>query len=230
MMQAILQWLINHKRIAVDAILSLCVALSLIWGITTHNKNKKLSESLELAQNNIEAYQGVVSASQQANNVLKLDISNLRQYNDKLLHKVDSVMDANNIKSKNVSTIATQGQSINVYGSKGVGGQVILPKDTIITKDTVYIQDRIINDSIIFNDLTKAYYKINSDSIQIRLDIHNSQYLYIYKKKEYKNKKNFFQRLFTFDWKKITKYKYKIVNTNDLIKEDSVRIIENIEK
>lgn len=230
MMQAILQWLINHKRIAVDAILSLCVALSLIWGITTHNKNKKLSESLELAQNNIEAYQGVVSASQQANNVLKLDISNLRQYNDKLLHKVDSVMDANNIKSKNVSTIATQGQSINVYGSKGVGGQVILPKDTIITKDTVYIQDRIIKDSIIFNNLTKAYYKINSDSIQIRLDIHNSQYLYIYKKKEYKNKKNFFQRLFTFDWKKITKYKYKIVNTNDLIKEDSVRIIENIEK
>ena len=230
MMQAILQWLINHKRIAVDAILSLCVALSLIWGITTHNKNKKLSESLELAQNNIEAYQGVVSASQQANNVLKLDISNLRQYNDKLLHKVDSVMDANNIKSKNVSTIATQGQSINVYGSKGVGGQVILPKDTIITKDTVYVQDRIIKDSIIFNNLTKAYYKINSDSIQIRLDIHNSQYLYIYKKKEYKNKKNFFQRLFTFDWKKITKYKYKIVNTNDLIKEDSVRIIENIEK
>lgn len=230
MMQAILQWLINHKRIAVDAILSLCVALSLIWGITTHNKNKKLSESLELAQNNIEAYQGVVSASQQANNVLKLDISNLRQYNDKLLRKVDSVMDANNIKSKNVSTIATQGQSINVYGSKGVGGQVILPKDTIITKDTVYIQDRIIKDSIIFNNLTKAYYKINSDSIQIRLDIHNSQYLYIYKKKEYKNKKNFFQRLFTFDWKKITKYKYKIVNTNDLIKEDSVRIIENIEK
>lgn len=230
MMQAILQWLINHKRIAVDAILSLCVALSLIWGITTHNKNKKLSESLELAQNNIEAYQGVVSASQQANNVLKLDISDLRQYNDKLLHKVDSVMDANNIKSKNVSTIATQGQSINVYGSKGVGGQVILPKDTIITKDTVYIQDRIINDSIIFNNLTKAYYKINSDSIQIRLDIHNSQYLYIYKKKEYKNKKNFFQRLFTLDWKKVTKYKYKIVNTNDLIKEDSVRIIENIEK
>jgi len=56
MIQAILQWLINHKRIAVDAILSLCVALSLIWGITTHNKNKKLSESLELAQNNIEAY------------------------------------------------------------------------------------------------------------------------------------------------------------------------------
>ena len=230
MITAIIKWVLQHKRIAVDAILSLCVALSLIWGITLHNKNKKLSESLELSQNNIEAYQGVVSASQQANNVLKLDVANLRQTNDKLLHRIDSVMEANDVKAKNVNTIATQGQSIDVYGSKGVGGQVILPRDTIITKDTVYVQDRILKDSILFNDLTKVHYNIDNDSIRIRLDIHNSQYLYIYKKREYKNKKNFFQRLFTFDWKKVTKYKYKIVNTNELIKEDEVRIIENTVK
>lgn len=230
MITAIIKWVLQHKKIAVDAILSLCVALSLIWGITLHNKNKKLSESLELSQNNIEAYQGVVSASQQANNVLKLDVANLRQTNDKLLHRIDSVMEANDIKAKNVNTIATQGQSIDVYGSKGVGGQVILPRDTIITKDTVYVQDRILKDSILFNDLTKVHYNIDNDSIRIRLDIHNSQYLYIYKKREYKNKKNFFQRLFTFDWKKVTKYKYKIVNTNELIKEDEVRIIENTVK
>lgn len=230
MITAIIKWVLQHKKIAVDAILSLCVALSLIWGITLHNKNKKLSESLELSQNNIEAYQGVVSASQQANNVLKLDVANLRQTNDKLLHRIDSVMEANDIKAKNVNTIATQGQSIDVYGSKGVVGQVILPRDTIITKDTVYVQDRILKDSILFNDLTKVHYNIDNDSIRIRLDIHNSQYLYIYKKREYKNKKNFFQRLFTFDWKKVTKYKYKIVNTNELIKEDEVRIIENTVK
>ena len=230
MYSAIITWLLNHKKIAVDAILSLCVALSLLWGITLHNKNQKLSESLELSQNNIEAYQGVVSASQQANNVLKLDVANLRQTNDKLLHRIDSVMEANDIKAKNVNTIATQGQSIDVYGSKGVGGQVILPRDTIITKDTVYVQDRILKDSILFNDLTKVHYNIDNDSIRIRLDIHNSQYLYIYKKREYKNKKNFFQRLFTLDWKKVTKYKYKIVNTNELIKEDEVRIIENTVK
>ena len=138
-------------------------------------------------------------------------------------------MKENGIKSKNVSTIATQGQSINVYGSKGVGGQIVLPKDTIITKDTVYIQDRHITDSILFNNLTKEYYNIDKDSIRMRVDIRNQQYLYVYKKKEYKNKKNFFQRLFTFDWKKVTKYKYKIVNSNELIKEDSVRIIENTE-
>ena len=227
MIAAIIKWVLTHKKIAVDAILSLCVALSLLWGITLHNKNKKLSESLELSQNNIEAYQGVVSASQQANNVLKLDIENLRDTNDKLLHKVDSIMQENDINAKNVHTIATQGQSIDVYSSRGVGGQVTLPKDTIVTKDTVYVQDRILKDSILFNDLTKVHYSIDKDSIRIRLDIHNSQYLYIYTKREYKNKKNFFQRLFTFDWKKVTKYKYKLVNTNDLIKEDEVRIIES---
>lgn len=229
-MIAIFKWLSNHKQIAVNAILSLCVALSLIWGITLHKKNNKLSESLEIAQNNIEAYQGVINASQQANNVLKLNIEDLQRTNDKVLHQIDSVMKKSKIKSSQVTTAATQLQSLNVYGSRGVGGQVILPKDTIIKKDTVYIQDRILKDSILFNDLTKVHYTIDNDSIRIQLDIHNSQYLYIYKKKEYKNDKNFFQRLFTFDWKKVTKYKYKIVNTNKLIKEDSIRIIESIEK
>ena len=227
---AILQFILKYKNIAVNAILSLCVALSLIWGITLHKKNNKLSESLEIAQNNIEAYQGVVNASQQANNVLKLNIEDLQRTNDKVLHQIDSVMKKSKIKSSQVTTAATQLQSLNVYGSRGVGGQVILPKDTIIKKDTVYIQDRVLKDSILFNNLTKVHYTIDKDSIRIQLDIHNSQYLYIYKKKEYKNKKNFFQRLFTFDWKKITKYKYKIVNTNELIKEDSIRIIESIEK
>ena len=43
-----------------------------------------------------------------------------------------------------------------------------------------------------------------------------------------KNKKNFFKRLITFDWKKKDVYKYKIHNTNDLLKEDSIKIIEAI--
>lgn len=43
-----------------------------------------------------------------------------------------------------------------------------------------------------------------------------------------KTKKNFFKRLITFDWKKKDVYKYKIRNTNDILKEDSIRIIEAI--
>lgn len=219
MWSAIVTWLLNHKKIAVDSVLMLCVALSLIFGVITCKQNRKLSEGLEMAQNNIEAYQGVVSASQQANNVLKLDLTELQQYNDVLLHRIDSVMEERDIKKKNVSTAATQTQSVLVNKSKGVRGQVI-----VNNKDSVF------TDSIKYNDLTKVFYTISKDSIDIKLDIRNTQYLYVYKKREYKNKKNFFQRLFTLDWKKVTKYKYEIVNTNDLIKEDSVRVIETIQK
>lgn len=219
MWSAIVTWLLNHKKIAVDSVLMLCVALSLIFGVITCKQNKKLSEGLEMAQNNIEAYQGVVSASQQANNVLKLDLTELQQYNDVLLHRIDSVMEERDIKKKNVSTAATQTQSVLVNKSKGVRGQVIVNN-----------KDSILTDSIKYNDLTKVFYTISKDSIDIKLDIRNTQYLYVYKKREYKNKKNFFQRLFTLDWKKVTKYKYEIINTNDLIKEDSVRVIETIQK
>ena len=58
------------------------------------------------------------------------------------------------------------------------------------------------------------------------IKLNNTQYLYTYKTREYKNKKNFFKRLFTLDFKKVDKYKYTIVNTNDLIKESDIRIIE----
>lgn len=219
MWSAIVTWLLNHKKIAVDSVLMLCVALSLIFGVITCKQNKKLSEGLEMAQNNIEAYQGVINASQQANNVLKLDLTELQQYNDVLLHRIDSVMEERDIEKKNVSTAATQTQSVLVNKSKGVRGQVIVNN-----------KDSILTDSIKYNDLTKVFYTISKDSIDIKLDIRNTQYLYVYKKREYKNKKNFFQRLFTLDWKKVTKYKYEIVNTNDLIKEDSVRVIETIQK
>lgn len=144
-------------------------------------------------------------------------MNKLKEYNDKLVQQIDSVRKKKGIKSKEIQTAATQKQFIDVNKSKGVGGDII----TII-KDSTY------KDSIQYNNLTKVYYTIGKDGVNIKLNVDNTQYLYIYKHKEYKNKKNFFQRLFTLDWKKIQRYKYKIVNTNDLIKEDSVRVIESI--
>jgi len=84
----------------------------------------------------------------------------------------------------------------------------------------------VYSDSIKFNDLTTVSYTIGKDTVNIGLDVHNTQYLYVYTSREYKNKKSFIKRLFTFDFKKVTKYKYATVNTNDLIRVDSVRVIE----
>lgn len=183
------------------------------WGVILQKKNKKLSEELEMAQNNVTAYQGFLSDSWQANNVLRLNIEDLSIQNDKLLHDLDSVRAKLKIKPKDVQVAATQSQIIYVSAGQGVGGEV-LPKDTVY------------KDSILINPLTKIVYELSKDSINIDLDIKNTQYLYIYKKKEYINKKCFFKRLYTFDFKKITRYKYNIVNTNDILKTTDVRIIE----
>lgn len=206
----------TNWKIAAKAIYVGAVGILLFGWITVHNANKKLSTELEMATNNIEAYQGALEGSQQAFNVLKLDMNELSQQNDVLLHRLDSVRKANKIKAKDLHTAATHSQTLNVSTSKGVRGDIIQ-----VLKDTVY------SDTIQYNDLTKVYYSIGKDSVYMSIDLKNTQYLYVNAERQYKNKKSFFKRLFTFDFKKVTKYKWKIINTNDLVKEDSVRIVEN---
>ena len=167
-----------------------------------------------MAQNNIEAYQELVNDSQQASNVLRLTVEQLQHSKDSVIQKLDSVRKELKIKPKQLKTSATQKQTLSVIKSKGVGGDILV-------KDTIY------KDSINYNDLTTVYYTIGKDTVSIGLDVKNTQFLYIYTQREYKNKKNFFKRLFTLDFKKVTKYKYKIVNTNDLLKSEDVRIIES---
>ena len=217
----ILSWLISHKKIAIKALLSLLVGLLVVFSINIYKQNKRLSKSLEMAQNNIEAYQGILNGSQQANNVLKLDMSQLQNVNDSLIQKIDSVRKELKLKPKVIRTTATQTQTIYVTASKWVSGQDIIKT---IQKDTVY------KDTILINPLTKIDYTIGKDTVSVNLDIKNQQFLYVYKKRQYKNKKSFIKRLFTLDFKKVDMYKYQIVNTNDIIKTSDVRVIESIDK
>lgn len=216
-MQQILSKIKNNYKTLLNAICGLLIAFCVASGILYHNKANRLSQELKMANNNIEAYQDALSGAQQASGVLRLDMKKLKDYNDKLVQQLDSVRKTEKLKSKEIQVAATQKQIINVNKSKGVGGDIIT-----ILKDSVY------NDSLQYNNLTKVYYTIGKDSVNIKLDVQNTQYLYVYKHREYKNKKNFFKRLITFDWKKKDVYKYKIRNTNDILKEDSIRIIEAI--
>lgn len=205
----------NHKRLAAELVLGALLALSVGYGTVVHKQNKSLSESLELAQNNVEAYQDMLTDSQQAVGVLKLDMTKLSESNDKLIQKLDSVRKENKIKESGLETAATQTQSLLVSSNKGVQGDLVE-----ILIDDVY------EDSIQYNDLTSVYYCIARDSVKMTIDLKNTQYLYTYKTREYKNKKSFLKRLFTLDFKKVDRYKYTIVNTNDLLKESDIRIIQ----
>ena len=213
---ATLLWIKNHWKTAIKSVLVASVVSLLFWGVSTHNKNIKLTHQLETAQNNIEAYQGLLDSSQQANNVLQLDFKDLKEQHDVTLHKLDSVRQKLDIKAKQVQTAATQTQTLNVKESKEI--------------DSTLIKDNIYSDSIAFNDYTIAYYTVSPDTVTIGLQISNDKYLYVYSTREYKNKKSFIKRLFTFDFKKITKTRYKIYNTNDLIKSSDVRVVESTDK
>ena len=212
-MQQILSKIKNNYKTLLNAICGLLIAFCVASGIFYHNKANRLSQELKMANNNIEAYQDALYGTQQASGVLRLDVKKLSEYNDKLVQQIDSIRKIQKVKKNEIQVAATQKQILNVNKSKGVGG-LVLPKDTIY------------KDSIQYNNLTTVYYTIHKDSINIGINLKNTQYLYIYAKKEYKNKKNFFKRLFTLDFKKVIKYKYTIVNTNDLLKQKDVRIVE----
>ena len=214
----VIMWVKKHLKLTLAIAATLVITALAALTMSLRSQNAKLRNQLDIAQDNIEAYQGYLQDSQQANNVLRLDINKLSEYNDKLLHKIDSVRSEKKIKSKEITTAATQRQTLNVSKSKGVGGDL-----TVILKDTIY------KDTIKYNDLTTISYTIGKDTVHIGVDLQNTQYLYVYTTKEYKNKKNFLQRLFTFDWKKVVKTKYLIENSNDLLKSEDVRIIESNE-
>lgn len=202
---------INFKTICGLAVGLSCVFSAILW-----HKNKKLSEGLEMAQNNIEMYQGLLNGATEQNNVLKLTAEDFKNANDSLLQELNKAMKDNKVDASKVSTAATQTQHIYVTGDREVQGAPII----VNTPNKVY------NDSIQFNDLTTVYYTIGEDTVNIALDIANTQYLYTYKHKEWKNKKKFFKRLITLDFKKVWKYKYIIQNTNDLINTSDVRVVE----
>lgn len=142
-------------------------------------------------------------------------MADLKNSKDSVIQELHKNIKENKIKEKSLKTAATQTQIINVNKSKGVRGDIIQ-----IIKDSIY------TDTIQYNNLTKVGYTIGKDTVSVTLDFQNTQYLYTYKIREYKNKKNFFKRLFTLDFKKVDRYKYKLTNTNDLLKESDVRIIE----
>ena len=216
-MATIIPWLLKNYKTVLGAVLGLSVALLLGWSIMLHKQNKKLSERLETAFNNIEAYQGMVSNNEKDKLTLQLTIQDMQESKDRLLQQLDSVRAANKIKPSALTSAATQIQHVNVNGGKGVQGDL-----TVILKDTTY------TDSITYNPLTKVYYTIGRDTVDINIDLQNTQYLYTYKHKEYKNKKSFIKRLFTLDFKKVVKSRYEIVNTNNLINTSDVRVIEII--
>uniref|UniRef100_A0AAU8B7Z1 Uncharacterized protein n=1 Tax=Dulem virus 42 TaxID=3145760 RepID=A0AAU8B7Z1_9CAUD len=87
----------------------------------------------------------------------------LQNSKDKLIQQLDSVRNENKIKPKQVTSAATQTQTLLVSQSKGVRGDIIE-----VLKDTTY------TDSINYNNLTSVYYTIGKDTVDIAIKLSNT--------------------------------------------------------
>lgn len=185
-------------------------ALLTISTLLLFKSNKTLNSELVIERNNVESYQGIVAKNINENKVLTLDITDLKSQNDSMINTIDSLLIKDKVKKSNVKTITSIKQELKV-----------------ITDTIVMIKDSSFSTKVVPNKFTEISIALKKDSLSVVLDIKNDQYLYIYNKREYKNKnKNFLKRLFTLDFKKVTVTKYKLVNSNDLIKNSDVRVIE----
>lgn len=181
-----------------------------------YNKSKRLDLQLGDEINNRRQYEAIANSLENDNRVLKLDISDLRHSNDSLVTSLEETRKSLRIKENDLKW--------------AISNQTVI-RDTI----TEYLPAEKV-DSVNFtvvlkpNELTTFTIVRDNTRVTCIPEIYNGQSLFIYSKKEYRNPdKNFFQRLFTFDWKKDKINRYEILNSNPIIQTTATRVIEIID-
>lgn len=179
--------------------------------ITTglRRKVKKQDIAIGYLTNNLEQYQSLAGNFQNDNRVLQLTARDFKYSNDSLLKQIDKYKKELKIKDKELKSVSSV--------------QTVI-RDTLT--QTVPVEQKNFEVELKPNDLTSVIVSRKDSILTAILDIQNEQIVYISQKKEWRNKyKNFFQRLFHFDFKKDRVSRYKIQNTNDLIRVTNTRII-----
>lgn len=193
----------NNKLLAVIIIM----IFSAIF-VFQHNQLNNRQKEIDRLYNNCLYYQSLSDSTIQNNRILQLTIDDITNSNDSLIKEIELQRKQLNIKKKEVQQATIQSQTINV-------------DTTIIVHNDDFTID------IKPNELTSILISRKDSILSAKLEINNSQTIFITQKKEYKRKyKNWLTRLLHLDFKKINSRQYQIVNSNDLIKTKDVRIIE----
>jgi hypothetical protein len=113
--------------------------------------------------------------------------------------------------------------------------QALYQKQRIKLDTVVIVKDSLIVDSvgehrgftqiINYNPQTILTLVKKDSAYSVKLDISNDQFLYVYKQKQWKYP-TFWSRLKHFSWKKVSRNRYKIVNSNVAIKQEDLKIVE----
>ena len=204
MLTTIISWFI--KNIKIIAVFILVVLTAIIF--IQHNQIKEKNKVIDRINNNIEFYQEQLSDKESEARTLQFTLEEYKLSKDSLIENIRKVQKDLKIKDKQLEQAQQQHQTINI-------------DTTVVVKDKDFIKE------IKPNSLTSLLIIKKDSLLTAKIDIRNSQTLFLQHKKEYKNKyKNWFRRLIHFDFKKKNVFKYQIYNSNPIIKIEDSRIIE----
>lgn len=190
-----------------NIVIAVLLALG-IYGYYITNRLHTTQKELDRIENNLTYYQNLQSTIQEENRVLQLTIDDLTYTNDSILNKLENTRKELNIKDKQLQSEAYVKTVI---------------KDSIRT----VVKEKDFNALLTLNELTNVTVSKTDSILNVKLDITNEQFLYVRKRKVYKNKyKNGWQRFWHFDWKKIEVSDYQIHNSNPIIKVKETRVVE----
>ena len=193
----------NFQTIAVIIIMILTAFLFI-----QNDKLKTVNQRLDSVQNNYEYYMNKSSNVEDQNRILQLTIDDYKETKDSLINEIKTTQKKLKIKEKGLYQTQIQKQEIK-------------HDTTVIVKSPNFTLE------IKPNSLTSIIINKQDSLLTHKLDIKNSQTLFVTNKRIYKNKyKNWFVRLLNFDFKKKNDIRYQIHNSNDLIEITDSRMIE----
>lgn len=196
-------WFWKNIKVVAVIIISIFAAIIFYQGKQIKEKNRQIDR----ITNNTLFYQEQLSDKDKEIRTLNLTIDEFKNTNDSIIQNIANIQEELKIKDKELKQAQSQNQEINI--------------DT-----TIVVGDKDFEKEIKPNELTSLII-IKKDSIlTAKINIQNTQTLFISNKREYKNQyKNWFRRLIHFDFKKRDVYKYQIHNSNPLIEVKETRLI-----
>lgn len=200
----VVSWFKKYYKIIAVIVISILTAILFYQ----HDQLQKKNLEIDRVTNNYEFYMKQTEESIQQNQVLQLTLNEYKETKDSLIQKIKATQKKLKIKEKELSQVQIQEQEI-------------------VHDTTVVVKSNDFEVEIKPNSLTSIIISRKDTLLKHRLDIRNSQTVFVGQKKIYKRQyKNWFQRLLHFDFKKKTIYKYQIDNSNKLIKIENTRIVE----
>ena len=192
----VISWLSNNFKVLAVFIIGIFAAFVVLQHSQLVNKNKEIDR----LNNNILYYQEQQDTLKNDNRVLRLTIDEFKDSKDSIITQLNDVRKELKIKDKQLVQAQSQTQ------------QIIVDTAIIVKEDNF---EKVIKP----NELTSIIIAKTDSILTAKIDIKNTQTLFLSSKKEYKRQyKNWFRRLLKFDFKKQK-------NSNELIKVTDTKLI-----